>query len=207
MPPRLMCETLANRILVARTVGGLKTTVGRREVGKGCPLGIFFLFLWLAICDSAVVITLPNAARAEPADESDEVSGEAVLTPLVIETATGAHQFEVEVAATDEARTRGLMYRQSLAPDRGMLFDYGRPTNISMWMKNTFMPLDMLFVDKRGVILKISTDTVPGSLKSIRAKQLACAVLEVPGGTAARIGAVVGNRVRHQNFGDALEMP
>ncbi len=120
---------------------------------------------------------------------------------LVIATAAGRHTFTVELAANPQDRARGLMYRRSLAPDAGMLFDYGAPLRISMWMKNTFIPLDMIFISADGAISHIVQRTVPHSLATIEAPMPARAVLEVNGGTAARLGIAVGDRVRHALFG------
>ncbi|HJM48947.1 MAG TPA: DUF192 domain-containing protein [Alphaproteobacteria bacterium] len=120
---------------------------------------------------------------------------------LVIVTSEGRHAFTIELAASPQDRARGLMYRRSLAPDAGMLFDYGAPLRISMWMKNTFIPLDMIFISADGAISHIVQRTVPHSLATIEAPMPARAVLEVNGGTAARLGIAVGDRVRHALFG------
>ena len=122
---------------------------------------------------------------------------------LTIVTAHGRHRFNVELASTPEQMTQGLMFRQSLAPDAGMLFDFKAPSPVSMWMKNTFIPLDMLFIDAQGRILNIAQRTVPGSLEPINAAGPARAVLELNGGTAARLGIRSGDRVLFPIFGDA----
>ncbi len=127
------------------------------------------------------------------------------LSPLVIETTTGAHIFQIEEVVTPEAQAKGLMNRQSLAPDRGMLFDIATPRNISMWMSNTLIPLDILFVNAQGRIIKISANAVPGSLQSIRSGSPVRSVVELLGGTAAKIGAAPGDRIRHRLYGDTLD--
>ncbi len=157
---------------------------------------LLFLFLCLA-----GVIGPTGAAGA------DEAGGANSVTPLTIETATGAHDFQVEVAATRAERERGLMFRTGLAPNRGMLFDYGAPRGIAMWMKNTLIPLDMIFVDAGGRVVNVYVDAVPRSLSSIRAARPARVVIEVPGGTAARLGIAAGDRVRHEVFGDQFSIP
>jgi uncharacterized membrane protein (UPF0127 family) len=124
-------------------------------------------------------------------------------TELTIETAKGPHKFAVELATTPAQMEQGLMFRQSLAPDAGMLFDFKVPSMASMWMKNTFIPLDMLFVDARGHIVNIGERTVPGSLDPVSAAAPVRAVIELNGGTAARLGIRPGDRVRFAIFGDA----
>ena len=126
-------------------------------------------------------------------------------TPLVIETGTGSHTFEVELAATEKQRRLGLMFRRKLAPNAGMLFDYVRSRPVAMWMKNTYIPLDMLFIAADGRVVNIAKRTVPHSLKSISSAGRVRAVLEVNAGTADRLGIVAGALVRHRIFGNLGE--
>lgn len=123
------------------------------------------------------------------------VAGE--TSDLVIETASGAVPFAVELADTPEERAQGLMFRESLPPDGGMLFVYPRDQMIGMWMKNTLIPLDMLFIGGDGHILGIAERTVPLSLRTISSESPARAVLEINGGTAERQGIRAGDRIRH----------
>ncbi|MFL5266757.1 MAG: DUF192 domain-containing protein [Stellaceae bacterium] len=122
---------------------------------------------------------------------------------LTIVSTTGPHSFKVEVAETPEQMTQGLMFRRSLAPDAGMLFDYKHPTTATMWMRNTLIPLDMLFVDAQGRIVNIHQRAVPQSLDVIAAEAPVRAVIELNGGTAARLGIAAGDRVVHPIFGNA----
>ena len=122
---------------------------------------------------------------------------------LTIESASGPHKFHVELATTPAQLEQGLMFRQTLAPDAGMLFDFKTPSPVSMWMKNTFIPLDMLFIDPRGRIINIAERTVPGSLDPLGAAGPARAVLELNGGTAARLGIRPGDRVLFPIFSGA----
>jgi hypothetical protein len=122
---------------------------------------------------------------------------------LTIVGASGPHKFTVEVATSPGQMEQGLMFRQSLAPDAGMIFDYRAPSLAAMWMKNTLIPLDMLFVDQRGRIINIHERAVPGSLDPIAAAAPARAVIELNGGTAARLGLKPGDRVIFPMFGDA----
>jgi uncharacterized membrane protein (UPF0127 family) len=144
-----------------------------------------WLAAWAAIVPPSAAATLP-------------------LSDLVIVTATGArHKFSVEVADTDESRNQGLMFRRALAADAGMLFDYHRDSTFAMWMRNTFIPLDMLFISSDGRIQKIHQRAVPHDETPIPAPGAVRAVLEVNGGTAARLGLKVGDRVEHAVFGQA----
>ena len=119
---------------------------------------------------------------------------------VVIETPRGRHRFDVDLASTAGHRAVGLMCRKHLAPERGMLFIYGDERPISMWMKNTFLSLDMLFVRADGVIDQIVERSVPLSLVIIPSHAPALAVLELPGGTAFRLDIRPGDRVRHAAF-------
>jgi uncharacterized protein len=122
---------------------------------------------------------------------------------LTIVTASGPHRFKVEVAETPAQMEQGLMFRPSLAPDAGMLFIYNQPTVATMWMRNTLIPLDMLFVDAQGRIVNIHERAVPQSLDIIAAGAPVRAVIELNGGTAARLGIRPGDRVLYPIFGEA----
>ncbi|MCY4278952.1 MAG: DUF192 domain-containing protein [Gammaproteobacteria bacterium] len=123
--------------------------------------------------------------------------------PLCVHTLQGdVHQFQVEVARSDEQRRTGLMHRTTLAEDAGMLFDFEREQPINMWMKNTPLSLDMLFIGDDGRIVRIAKDTEPYSLKRIPSGRPARAVLEVRAGTSARLGIGVGDHIVHAMFGD-----
>jgi len=120
---------------------------------------------------------------------------------LTIATASGSHRFAVELAVSGAQMTQGLMFRKSMAADAGMLFDYGSPRQISMWMKNTYIPLDMLFVGMDGKIVAIHERAVPESLDTISPGVPARAVIEVNGGTASRLGIKPGDLVHYSAFG------
>lgn len=113
-----------------------------------------------------------------------------------VSTASGNHRFRVWIAADDGSRTRGLMFVRELPADRGMLFLFGTPQPATFWMKNTYVPLDLVFIDPSGRILNIGRDARPFSLAPIESDGPVIAVLEVQAGTAVRIGLAPGDRVR-----------
>jgi uncharacterized protein len=117
---------------------------------------------------------------------------------LTIVTAAGPQRFVVELATTREQKERGLMFRQDLAPDAGMLFIYPSDDEIDMWMANTFLPLDMIFFAADGRITKVAERTVPLSQATIGSDGPARGVLEVNGGTASRLGIKVGDRLTYK---------
>ena len=114
---------------------------------------------------------------------------------LTIRSGGRSHEFRVELARTARQHAQGLMHRRRMAADAGMLFIHRRPAPRSMWMKNTFIPLDMLFLGADGTILKIVERTVPLSTRAIRSGKPAIAVLELNAGTAERLGLQEGDRV------------
>jgi hypothetical protein len=125
-------------------------------------------------------------------------------TALAIETAAGQrHRFTVELADSDEKRALGLMFRDRMAPDAGMLFDFKSDQPVAMWMRNTRLPLDMLFIARDGRVVNIRERAVPFSEESIYSDGPVRAVLELNGGTASRLGLRPGDRVRHALFGNA----
>jgi uncharacterized protein len=123
------------------------------------------------------------------------------LEPLAIVTKSGTrHSFQVEVARNDADRAQGLMYRRSMAPDRGMLFDFGRVEPVAMWMQNTYLALDMLFIRADGSIARVATNTEPLSTRTIPSGEPVLSVLELNAGTTARLGISAGDRVEHPLF-------
>ena len=146
--------------------------------------------LWLAIALLAVFSAYAGTqARA------------ASFSTLEIATKTGVHIFSVEMATTEDERQKGLMYRRELADGKGMLFDFSPEQQISMWMKNTYISLDMIFIRADGRISRIAENTEPESTAIISSGGLARGVLEVPAGTAQKYGIAPGDRVSHPMFG------
>jgi len=125
----------------------------------------------------------------------------ATFQPLEIVTKNGVQVFSVEMATTEEEKQTGLMYRKELADGKGMLFDFNPEQEVSMWMKNTYVSLDMIFIRADGRILRIAENTEPLSTKIISSQGPARAVLEVVAGTAQKYGIRPGDRVGHPLFG------
>ncbi|MBB4367742.1 hypothetical protein GGD63_000511 [Bradyrhizobium sp. cir1] len=125
----------------------------------------------------------------------------ASFQPLEIVTKNGVQVFSVEMATTEEEKQTGLMYRKELADGKGMLFDFNPEQEVSMWMKNTYVSLDMIFIRADGRILRIAENTEPLSTKIISSRGPARAVLEVVAGTAQKYGIRPGDRVGHPLFG------
>jgi uncharacterized protein len=123
------------------------------------------------------------------------------LQPLEIASKSGVHMFVVEMANTPEEQAKGLMFRRSLPEGQGMLFDFHEEQPTSFWMKNTYIPLDMIFIRADGRILRIAENTVPLSEALVPSGGPVRAVLEVIGGTARKLGIAAGDRVAHPIFG------
>jgi uncharacterized membrane protein (UPF0127 family) len=123
------------------------------------------------------------------------------LEKLVIQTAAGPRVFDVEVMRTDEERAKGLMNRRYLPAERGMLFDFKAEQPVSMWMMNTYIPLDMIFIRKDGTIARIAEMTEPLSTRTIASGENVLGVLEVNGGLSAKLGIKQGDKVKHSLFG------
>ena len=124
----------------------------------------------------------------------------AKMETLEIATKTGVHVFTVEIATSDKERETGLMYRKDMPDGQGMLFDFRPEQPVSMWMKNTYIPLDMIFIQADGRILRIAENTEPLSTRIIPSGGPVTGVLEVMGGTAKKLGIAPGDRVGHPMF-------
>lgn len=117
------------------------------------------------------------------------------LVPLEIRSGNRVHRFKVEVAATAEQQQRGLMFRKVVRPGEGMIFTFARPQLASFWMKNTLIPLDIIFIRADGTIANIAVNTVPYSLDHIRSNEPVTAVLELAGGRTVELGVRANDRV------------
>jgi hypothetical protein len=136
---------------------------------------------------------------------SIDSGGQATLPiePIVIETATGArHAFKAEMAVTEEQMRIGMMFRTAAPQGTGMFFDYGAErTGVAFWMKNTLIPLDIIYINGQGRVVSV-LNAKPLDETPLPAGAPTRAVLEVAGGTAAQLGIMAGDRVRHRVFGD-----
>lgn len=129
-------------------------------------------------------------------------TGQEKLEALAIVTSSGTHPFSVEVMRTESQRERGLMFRRFLPNDRGMLFDFKSEQPIMMWMKNTYLPLDMIFISRSGKVVGIARNTEPLSERIVPSGAPASAVLEVNAGTVIKIGLEIGDKIDHPIFSE-----
>jgi uncharacterized protein len=147
----------------------------------------------LVLLSALCVVGLSVAGAAGPLAAAE-------LQPLEIVSKSGVHVFAVELASTPQEQATGLMFRRELPEGRGMLFDFHRDQPTSFWMKNTYIPLDMIFIRGDGRILRIAENTVPLSETLVPSGGPVRAVLEVVAGTAKRLGIAPGDRVGHPIF-------
>ena len=146
---------------------------------------------------AAVAVAAAGACSSgtAPAAPSEQSSAGLEQLPLTIESSGRKHRFTVEVAESPEQQAQGLMNRQSLAPDRGMIFPRNPPGDASFWMKDTLIPLDIIFIRTDGTIARIAENTVPMSLDPIPSLEPVGAVLESAGGRSAELGLKPGDKV------------
>jgi uncharacterized membrane protein (UPF0127 family) len=159
--------------------------------GHRCaPLGNAFAFiaLLLTLAFPGLDATTSRARAAEP------------LQRLEIVSANGPHVFEVELARNSAEREKGLMFRRYMPKNRGMLFDFSSPEPATMWMENTYIPLDKLFIRADGTVARIETDTEPLSRRVIAAGEPVLGVLELNGGVCDELGIKSGDKVMHPMF-------
>ena len=155
--------------------------------------------VWVPVC---ALVLLASCSRDVAGQAGSNSTGAEALSKVAIEIASGdqLHRFMVEIADTDELRQIGLMYRTEMASDHGMLFFFDYPHKASMWMQNTYISLDMLFIDHRGIVRSIAQDTVPQTTAHIRSAGPVSAVLELNAGISAQLGLKPGDRVVHPFF-------
>lgn len=146
------------------------------------------------------LLLLPPSLAVHATKPSIEALDAFPRSRLVIQAKSGTHAFDVWIADTPSRRSQGLMYVKKLERGTGMLFMYGEPQVITMWMKNTLIPLDMLFVARDGRITRIARNAAPRSLDVISSLGMVSGVIELGGGEAARLGIEQGDRVVHAAF-------
>lgn len=145
--------------------------------------------LWIAVLGPLALLLGVVAAEAACAPDRVELQGP-----------WGQAAFDVELADDDAERGRGLMFRESLPQQAGMLFIYDRPESVAFWMRNTLIPLDMIFADKTGLVRKVHSNAVPLDETPIFGGNDILAVLEINGGLAERFGIAAGTLIRHPAF-------
>ncbi|MEM1038606.1 MAG: DUF192 domain-containing protein [Pseudomonadota bacterium] len=155
-------------------------------------IGVVALTLFIVVQTGVKVSAQSSSQQADIAP--------AALTTLAIDTDTGPIAWSIELAVTPDETARGLMFRKSMKKRHGMLFQFGQPRMVEMWMKNTFIPLDMIFFDNTGRISHIHKGAVPQSLDIISSQVPASYVLEVNAGEADEFGLKVGQSANHPWF-------
>lgn len=148
---------------------------------------VAWIVAWATLASSFVLFPAARAGAAE-------------FQTLEIVTRQGLQVFAIELAVTDEERANGLMFRRELPEGRGMLFDFSPQREVAMWMKNTYISLDMIFIRADGRIHRIAENTEPESTRLIQSQGPVKAVLELPAGTARRLGIAPGDKVGHPLF-------
>lgn len=158
-----------------------------------------------ALTALVLLSSAPALAQLPDAPEGDPANPETVIEfgdtqPLTIRAGEGDHDFTVLFADTDAERARGLMFREALADDAGMLFDFETVRPVSMWMRNTLIPLDLLFISEEGEVTKIIVNAQPMSLRPLPSDFPVRAVLELRGGLTGELGIMPGDQVVHAMF-------
>lgn len=157
-----------------------------------------------AVLPPAMGVAFAESGQKPGADQPSTAKGKkpsAGEERLELVTTGGVHAFEVEIADTPERQALGLMYRTVLPETKGMLFVYGGEHELTMWMRNTYIPLDMVFIRADGTVHRIEARTEPLSERTIASEGPVLAVLELAGGVAERLGLKPGDQVRHPAFG------
>jgi uncharacterized protein len=158
------------------------------------------LYIGLLLC-LCVVVAFFYWGLQQRQDENFQSRPIFAKSNLTVEAQTGArHDFTIEIAETPVQMAYGLMFVKDMPADSGMLFTFGQPQMISMWMKNTYIPLDMLFMDSAGRVISIIENTVPHSLAPLSSVYPAAAVLEIRGGEVSRREMRVGDQLIHPYF-------
>ena len=150
--------------------------------------GLLARLMCVAVLVLAASLLVPGQAAAQ------------ALEKLTLVTASGRHDFQVEVMRTPDERAKGLMFRRFMPADRGMLFDFQRVEPVAMWMQNTYISLDMIFIRADGSVARVAERTEPLSTRTIPSGEPVLSVLELNGGIAEKIGLKPGDKVEHGLF-------
>jgi len=152
---------------------------------------------------SVLFLSLVSPALAQTSKDDVVDFGEPV--PLTIVSKDSKHVFQIERAISLDQQARGMMFRESMDPDSGMLFEFDEPKIATIWMKNTPLPLDIIFVRSNGKILKIEHMAQPYKLRSASSEAIVAAVLELQGGRSKELGIMPGDLIQHEFFGTQAE--
>jgi uncharacterized protein len=163
----------------------MASILGTRRVSRRLVFGVPFLLA---------------AGSARGQSEDDGVKFE--KSSLVIVTGGRDIKFEIEMADTEPRREHGLMFRKQMGAYEGMLFDFFKEQPVAFWMKNTLIPLDMVFIGADGTVRHVHANATPMSTDTIPSESLVRAVLEINGGTARLLGIKQGDKVKHPIFGN-----
>jgi uncharacterized protein len=183
-----MTATAVLRRLSGTAEGGRRRAATSRRTASASSSASTFMLLVTTLAFGWIVSAASLARAAEP------------LQRLEIASASGTHVFQIELARSPAEREKGLMFRRYLPKDRGMLFDFGAPEPAAMWMENTYLPLDMLFIRADGTVARIETHTEPLSRRVIAAGEPVLGVLELNAGVCDELGIKPGDRVTHPMF-------
>ena len=160
-------------------------------------------FILSALFVSLLNVSLAGSAFAQTS--KDDVVDFGTPVPLTVVSEDATHIFMIERAVTLDQQARGMMFRESMDPDSGMLFEFDEPKIATIWMKNTPLPLDIIFVRSNGKILKIEHMAQPYKLRSASSEAIVAAVLELQGGRSKELGIMPGDVVKHAFFGTEAE--
>jgi len=151
------------------------------------------LALPLLACSPQAAEQVPAPTGSASVQEERSAAGLEIIS-VTVTTDTDSHVFRTEVAATREQQSRGMMFRTQMAPDEAMIFPYETPDMLGFWMKNTVLPLDIIFIDDDGMIINIG-EGIPYNEESVTSERPAIAVLELAGGRSKELGIEPGDRV------------
>ena len=165
---------------------------------KTKPIRFLLLVPFLAV--ALLIIGFQSSQLVAETQLPKDQNARLPVEELSIVTSSGTHRFTAEIADTAQLRAIGLMFRESMLPTHGMLFDFGETAPIAMWMKNTILSLDMVFIKPDGTVLRVAKETKPYSLDIIPSGGPISHVLEVNAGIADKIDLKAGDQIKHRFF-------